>query len=634
MAEAPASPRTMHVDGFVDAFVRIDKMMVDRRFAFVLGAGASRSSGIKTGGEFVREWLEILYRRDPERGGLDLEGWLAETRAGIDGFDPARAAEFYPQVYAETFRADPAEGYACLEKAMAGAEPAYGYAVLADLLERTRHKAVITTNFDNLVADALANFASTFPLVCGHDSLAGFAQPNLRRPLILKVHHDLLFAPRSRPEEVGRIGDGYREAVARLLQHYTPIVLGYGGNDGSLMGVLEGLAEGSVPGGIYWCYRAGDGPPREEIRRVVGRQHGWLVPILGFDEVMAMLADRLEFDLPDARIKERAASRARRLVEQATELNDRLAQAAAAERTRSVARDFISSPLGAPSEPALAAAASEALRSTLERGQSKRRWWRWIMEAKKFERTDPDRAEALYQEALRELPGSSELLGNYAGFLWKERKDLARARDLYEKALLADPQNAINLGNYANLLWKEIGEPARAQELYERALAVKPRDVINLGNYANFLRQERGEPARARELYERALEADPQDAITLGNFAGLLLAQGEAGEGVPLLQRAHSALSTKAGSPGLELRVEFYAYAHVPEQYPNALADLKRRLLELGARSPHADLAPNVERAVRDRHPEAAWIPRLAEVIEGKAEPEALEGWEAWRQAA
>jgi hypothetical protein len=101
-----------------------------------------------------------------------------------------------------------------------------------------------------------------------------------------------------------------------------------------------------------------------------------------------------------------------------------------------------------------------------------------------------------------------------------------------------------------------------------------------------------------------------------------------------LYRRDPAALSTKAGSPGLEVRVEFYAYAHVAEQYPNALADLKRRLLELGARAPHADLSPNLERAIRDRHPQALWLPRLAKVIEGKAEPESLDGWEAWRQAS
>jgi len=46
-----------------------------------------------------------------------------------------------------------------------------------------QHKAAITTNFDNLIADALAIYTRALPLVCGHESLTGFIRPNLQRPL-------------------------------------------------------------------------------------------------------------------------------------------------------------------------------------------------------------------------------------------------------------------------------------------------------------------------------------------------------------------------------------------------------------------------------------------------------------------
>jgi len=228
-SKAPVPPRTrkMRVEGFVEEVKRTDQKMKNRRFAFILGAGASKSSNIKTGGEFVQEWLEILFHRDHLRGNRSFDQWLADTKAGIPALDPKKLAESYPAVYAETFQHDPDSGYAYLEAAMADADPRYGYAVLAYILEKKQHKVVITVNFDNLVADALANYSNTFPLVCGHDSLASFAQPNLRRPLVLKVHHDLLYAPKSKPEEIDKIGAGYEQAVQRLLQHYTPIVIGY-----------------------------------------------------------------------------------------------------------------------------------------------------------------------------------------------------------------------------------------------------------------------------------------------------------------------------------------------------------------------------------------------------------------------
>ena len=39
---------------------------------------------------------------------------------------------------------------------MTDKEPSFGYSVLAQILAGTRHNVVITTNFDNLVVDALS----------------------------------------------------------------------------------------------------------------------------------------------------------------------------------------------------------------------------------------------------------------------------------------------------------------------------------------------------------------------------------------------------------------------------------------------------------------------------------------------
>ena len=79
---------------------------------------------------------------------------------------------------------------------MEGAEPSFGYSVLAQILVKTRHSIVITTNFDDLVADALSMFAHKHPLVCGHESLTGFIRSQMRRPLVAKVHRDFPLHPR------------------------------------------------------------------------------------------------------------------------------------------------------------------------------------------------------------------------------------------------------------------------------------------------------------------------------------------------------------------------------------------------------------------------------------------------------
>ena len=114
--------------------------------------------------------------------GRPIGEWATAKNLGIKNFDFKNAAAFYPWIYWRRFRKYREEGYAFLEKVMEDIEPSYGYSVLAQIMANTQHKAAITTNFDNLVADALAICTHALPLVCGHESLTGFIRPNLQRP--------------------------------------------------------------------------------------------------------------------------------------------------------------------------------------------------------------------------------------------------------------------------------------------------------------------------------------------------------------------------------------------------------------------------------------------------------------------
>ncbi|HEV2805547.1 MAG TPA: hypothetical protein VGW57_11525 [Chthoniobacterales bacterium] len=167
-------------------------------FCFILGAGASKPSGVRTGAKLARFFVEEMYHAENFETGA-MEQWAMAERLGIAGFDLARAEEFYPQLYLRKFGEHHDRGYAFLEQEMGGREPSYGYSVLAWILTQTPHKVVVTTNFDNLVADAISIHSSTFPRIVGHESLAGFVQAALRRPLIAKVHGDWVSLPAIRP---------------------------------------------------------------------------------------------------------------------------------------------------------------------------------------------------------------------------------------------------------------------------------------------------------------------------------------------------------------------------------------------------------------------------------------------------
>lgn len=289
----------------IDYFEEVHRERHDKSFAFVLGSGTSTSSGIPTGASLVGRWLAEIQKTQigyDKNTAISLDSWATPENLRIEGFNYIRAAEFYADVFEARFKADPEEGYFQLEQLMENKVPEIGYVILAEILSTTRHRVVVTTNFDNLVTDAISIYSRKNALVCGHESLAQFARVNTRRPLIAKVHRDVLLAPGNTRNVLERVTQAWKDVLHKLFAFYTPIVIGYGGNDGSLMKVLEGLNPTNQSRPMIWCYYEPDGTPSERIRLLIRQQKGILIPIRGFDELMIAIANKVQIrmdHLPD-----------------------------------------------------------------------------------------------------------------------------------------------------------------------------------------------------------------------------------------------------------------------------------------------------------------------------------------------
>ncbi len=481
------------LDGVLDELARIDEMMKDRQFAFILGAGASFTSGIPTGRDLAQRWLKDLHLREctDQRS---LEQWIAGCGIGGGALSWETAADHYPQVFKRRFAGDSEAGYAELEAAMEGKSPSLGYSLLAEIIQRTRHKVVVTTNFDNLVADALAMHAHQSPLVVAHESLAGFVRPQLRRPLVAKIHRDLFLQPFNDPERVATMEQGWKIALKKLFQYFTPIVVGYGGNDGSLMDMLSDLEEGDIVGRMVWCYREGGVPPPKALA-VLRKHKGLLVRIAGFDEFMLQLAAKLvpSFNATDIaeRISKLGQTRAERYREQTKKLLETSSHGSAAEQK-----------------------AGAVLSDSVRSGNS---WWAWELKAQSA--GSLDERQRIYLDGLQQFPRSSGLTSTYANFLAVELKDIDGAEAMYIKSRELDPTNSNLAVNYANLLADERNDYDGAEAMYKEALTLDPENAIATGNYAVFLADQRKDFGAAQLMFKRALDLDPDDADAMSNYA-------------------------------------------------------------------------------------------------------------------
>ncbi len=453
-------------------------------------------SGIPTGGVLANQWLKELQDLE-DFDKLPIEEWATAANLGIPAFIYARAADFYPRIYHRRFREYKEQGYAFLESVMDNAEPSFGYSVLAQVMATTPHKVAITTNFDNLIADALSIYTRTFPLVCGHESLTGYIRANLRRPLVAKIHRDLLLAPLSNPEEIATLPGEWAAALTRIFDGFTPIVIGYGGNDGSLMGFLTKLPP--IEGGIFWCCRdATRVDPK--IHEVVKYHRGRLVPIEGFDELMLQLQEKLQLPslLPGLQsLNEKRVKDYQKQFEALTGALRKPAENPAAEEARKPAR--------------------KAAEAAVERLTKEKNWWAWQLKANA--EPDPEKREAIFRAALDDFPESIQLTANFANFLSEVRKKSDEAEGLYRKALELDPNNISNTGNFATFMSKARKNYDEAERLYHKALDLDQNDPSSLGDLAVFMSDVRKNYDEAERLYHRALERNPNHANNIGNFA-------------------------------------------------------------------------------------------------------------------
>jgi len=113
------------------------------RFCFILGAGASVSSGIPAASKMANQWRKYLLKHEPQT----TKKWAKKKNCG----------NFYSKLYEMRFSAYPFDGYIWLQNAMKGSVPGLGYYHLANILttDKTTINLVITTNFDSLIEKAI-----------------------------------------------------------------------------------------------------------------------------------------------------------------------------------------------------------------------------------------------------------------------------------------------------------------------------------------------------------------------------------------------------------------------------------------------------------------------------------------------
>ncbi|HUV03438.1 MAG TPA: SIR2 family protein [Desulfobacteria bacterium] len=469
-------------------FVRRLKNLMEKdddcKFAFFIGAGCSVSSGIPAAGALVKRWLPRLKEYKTGDDG-NYEKWVTDI---YPDYEEDKASLYYGKVIEDLFFTKD-ERQREIERLTERKDPGFGYAVLAQLTTNEicgRHcNAILTVNFDDLIADAQYLYSHKKPLVIAHEALAGFIRPTRTRPIVIKLHGDARLEPKNTEQETETLAETVKKALKDLLSDTGLIFIGYGGNDKSLAEIFNELPAKALPWGIYWV---SDKIPESDIGAWLKERNAVWVKHKDFDELMLLLRNEFGLKHPDDK-------RFERLLDTYYETFKKLKQKVEAKPDTAERRIL---------EKAAEKAVSEF-----------RSWWAVQLEADKYAETDTEKADEIYREGLKKFPDESKLIGNYAIFLTDIRKDHDKAEEYYKRALDADPNHATNLGSYAIFLTDIRKDHDKAEEYYKRALDADPTNAIRLGNYAGLLLA-RGKQEEGFSLLQKALSlADEQTPLAL-----------------------------------------------------------------------------------------------------------------------
>jgi tetratricopeptide (TPR) repeat protein len=491
----------------------------EQPFTWFLGAGCSISSGIIAAGGLVEKWLNELC----ELQGNSLAAFNGWLNLNFPSFDSSSPALSYAEVFSRR-HPSPVERQREIEMICSRGEPAYGYATLAQLMSHREFgrfcNTVLTTNFDDLIADALYLYGerNSRPLVVTHEALARYVRTNSPRPTVVKLHGDAHLDPKNLQPETREIDIALAKQLYPFVQDHALIFVGYGGNDQSILKFVRDCPVPALAPPIYWV--SAKSPPPEfgawlKLRNAMRVNH------TDFDQLMHLIRNSLKIELLD---RNRWTQIGNTYYEAFGRLRDEI------ERLKDGAQDT----------QALKNATSEADKSLPDD-------WSYVRDAnRRGEENDRAEQERVLREGLSKFPESSALSFNLA-LLLDSQSNLDEAERYFQKSVELDPSRGAGIAHYARFVANRRKDLDRAEQLFLRGIQASPNAEYPHAAYGIFLYQMRNNLEKAEHHFRTALELQPTDIYSLMSYADFLDHKKEYDEALSVFQRAQNVAPNDAG---------------------------------------------------------------------------------------
>lgn len=282
-------------------FIRNYQVLPKGTIDFFLGAGASISSGIPTGGDLVWYFKRELYCTEngishdrfkdlkSESNRLIIQNYFDLQTDTPERGNPKEYSFYFEKCYNSWLARK-----SFIDSLVERRNPAIGYLCLANLIINSRISNLWTTNFDQLLETAISNLDPTFPFnLCSSANAKSFDNLNTRYSCIYKLHGDYRYDKlQNTNKELKELEQEIHDQFYTKLCKKGLLVIGYSGSDESIMSFFEGhLSDKAfLEKGLYWTTLKGY-PVSKRVADLISNLNkngkpAFIIEIDNFDEFL------------------------------------------------------------------------------------------------------------------------------------------------------------------------------------------------------------------------------------------------------------------------------------------------------------------------------------------------------------
>ncbi len=213
----------------------------EAKYVCLAGAGLSKDAGLPTAWDLMLQTAAVLRTNEVDDG-TDLQTWFLGSRYKDMKYSELIGGLFSTSVEQQQF----------IREKLRAKEPGKAHVLIAELARLKVLRCIITTNFDDLIEQALAKVGLSVQVISNDDDLE-HSEPliHCKQFRVYKPHGTMgVGRLRNTPADLQKLTGRMERELSRVLSDHGLMVLGYSGSDESILRVFRKTKQRHYP--TFW----------------------------------------------------------------------------------------------------------------------------------------------------------------------------------------------------------------------------------------------------------------------------------------------------------------------------------------------------------------------------------------------